>query len=451
MAFEGLAEKLQNVFKNLRGKGKLTAADVDQAMREVRMALLEADVNFKVVKEFINKVKERAVGTEVLESLTPGQQVIKIVNEEMTQLMGGTTSKINIASKPPTVIMMVGLQGSGKTTTCGKLARLLKKQQGRKPLLVACDIYRPAAIKQLQVLGEQTEIPVFSMGDKQDPVDIAKAARAYAESQGCDLVIIDTAGRLHIDDILMTELEDVKTGCKPHEILLVVDAMTGQDAVNVAKMFDERLGLDGVILTKLDGDTRGGAALSVKAVTGKPIKFAGMGEKLDALEPFHPDRMASRILGMGDVLTLIEKAQANVDAQKAAEFEKKLRKNEFTLEDFLDQLQQMKNMGPIGQLMDMIPGMGKVKGLKGLELSDKDVKRTEAIVLSMTKEERRKPEIMNGSRRKRVASGSGTSVQEVNKLLKQFEQSQKMMKQLSQMQQPTKGGKRGGFNFPFGR
>lgn len=451
MAFEGLAEKLQNVFKNLRGKGKLTAADVDQAMREVRMALLEADVNFKVVKDFINKVKERAVGTEVLESLTPGQQVIKIVNEEMTQLMGGTTSKINIASKPPTVIMMVGLQGSGKTTTCGKLARLLKKQQGRKPLLVACDIYRPAAIKQLQVLGEQTEIPVFSMGDKQDPVDIAKAARAYAESQGCDLVIIDTAGRLHIDDTLMTELELVKAGCKPHEILLVVDAMTGQDAVNVAKVFDERLGLDGVILTKLDGDTRGGAALSVKAVTGKPIKFAGMGEKLDALEPFHPDRMASRILGMGDVLTLIEKAQANVDAQKAAEFEKKLRKNEFTLEDFLDQLQQMKNMGPIGQLLDMIPGMGKVKGLKGLELSDKDVKRTEAIVLSMTKEERRKPEIMNGSRRKRVASGSGTSVQEVNKLLKQFEQSQKMMKQLSQMQQPTKGGKRGGFNFPFGR
>jgi len=451
MAFEGLAEKLQNVFKNLRGKGKLTAADVDQAMREVRMALLEADVNFKVVKDFINKVKERAVGTEVLESLTPGQQVIKIVNEEMTQLMGGTTSKINISSKPPTVIMMVGLQGSGKTTTCGKLARLLKKQQGRKPLLVACDIYRPAAIKQLQVLGEQTEIPVFTMGDKQDPVDIAKAARAYADSQGFDLVIIDTAGRLHIDDTLMTELEQVKSACKPHEILLVVDAMTGQDAVNVAKVFDERLGLDGVVLTKLDGDTRGGAALSVKAVTGKPIKFVGMGEKLDALEPFHPDRMASRILGMGDVLTLIEKAQANVDAQKAAEFEKKLRKNEFTLEDFLDQLQQMKNMGPIGQLMDMIPGMGKVKGLKGLELSDKDIKRTEAIVLSMTKEERRKPEIMNGSRRKRVASGSGTSVQEVNKLLKQFEQSQKMMKQFSQMQQTAKGGKRSGFNFPFGR
>ncbi|PKM89833.1 MAG: signal recognition particle protein [Firmicutes bacterium HGW-Firmicutes-12] len=450
MAFEGLAEKLQNVFKNLRGKGKLSVEDVDLAMREVRMALLEADVNFKVVKDFINKIKERAVGVEVMESLTPGQQVIKIVNEEMTQLMGGTTSKISLASKPPTVVMMVGLQGSGKTTTCGKLARLLKKQ-GRLPLLVACDVYRPAAIKQLQVLGEQIEVPVFSMGDKQDPVDIAKASRGYAQSQGCDIIIIDTAGRLHIDDTLMTELEQVKSNCKPHEILLVVDAMTGQDAVNVAKVFDERLGLDGVVLTKLDGDTRGGAALSVKAVTGKPIKFAGMGEKLDALEPFHPDRMASRILGMGDVLTLIEKAQVGVDAKKAAEMERKLRQNEFTLDDFLDQLQQMKSMGPISQIMDMMPGMGKIKGLQGLELSDKDIKRTEAIVLSMTKEERRKPDIMNGSRRKRVALGSGTSVQAVNKLLKQYEQSMKMMKQFSQMQNPAKGGKKGGMNFPFTR
>jgi signal recognition particle subunit SRP54 len=398
------------------------------------------------VKDFINKIKERAVGSEVLESLTPGQQVIKIVNEEMTALMGGTTSKISLAAKPPTVVMMVGLQGSGKTTSCGKLARLLKKQ-GRSPLLVACDVYRPAAIKQLQVLGEQAEVPVFALGDKQNPVDIAKAARGYAENKGCDLVIIDTAGRLHIDEALMQELSEVKAACRPHEILLVVDAMTGQDAVNVAVSFDEKLGLDGIILTKLDGDSRGGAALSVKAVTGKPIKFAGMGEKLDALEPFHPDRMASRILGMGDVLTLIEKAQAGVDAQKAAELEKKLRKNEFTLEDFLDQLQQMKNMGPIGQLIDMIPGMGKIKGLQGMEISDKDLKRTEAMVLSMTTEERRKPEIMNGSRRKRVAIGSGTTVNDVNKLLKQFEQSRKMMKQLSQMNMSK--GKKGGMNFPF--
>lgn len=449
MAFEGLSAKLQNIFKNLRGKGKLSEKDVEQAMREVRMALLEADVNYKVVKEFVNKIKERAVGTEVMQSLTPGQQVIKIVNEEMTELMGKVGSKINMAAKPPTVLMMAGLQGSGKTTTCGKLARLLKKQ-GKSPLLAACDIYRPAAIKQLQVLGEKLEIPVFAMGDKASPVDIAKAACKHAQSGGQDVVIIDTAGRLHVDEELMNELAEIKAGCQPHEILLVVDAMTGQDAVNVAQVFDERLGLDGVILTKLDGDTRGGAALSVKAVTGKPIKFVGMGEKLDALEPFHPDRMASRILGMGDVLTLIEKAQAGVDAQRAAELEKKLRKNEYTLEDFLEQLQQMKSMGPVGQLMDMIPGMNKVKGLKDMELSDKDVKRTEAIVLSMTKEERRRPEILNGSRRKRIARGSGTSVQEVNKLLKQYEQSLKMIKQLSQLQS-AKTGKKGGFGFPFVR
>ncbi|MFZ5754194.1 MAG: signal recognition particle protein [Bacillota bacterium] len=448
MAFEGLAEKLQGIFKNLRGKGKISEKDVTEAMREIRMALLEADVNYKVVKDFVNRVKERAVGVEVLESLTPGQQVIKVVHDEMTQLMGGTQSKINLASKPPTIVMMVGLQGSGKTTSSGKLARLFKKQ-GRRPLLVACDIYRPAAIKQLQVLGEQLEIPVFSMGDKQNPVDIAKAARAYAENQGHDLMIVDTAGRLHIDDALMSELENIKTNIRPHEILLVVDAMTGQDAVNVAETFNARLGLDGVILTKLDGDTRGGAALSVKAVTGKPIKFVGMGEKLDALEPFYPDRMASRILGMGDVLTLIEKAQANFDAKKAEELERKLRKAEFTLEDFLDQIQQMKSMGPLSELMGMLPGMGQMKALKGMEISEKDVKHTEAIIRSMTREERRHPEIINGSRRKRIALGSGTSVQEVNKLLKQFEQAQKMMKQIAQMQQGAKSGKKGGFKLPF--
>ncbi|MBZ4653849.1 MAG: signal recognition particle protein [Peptococcaceae bacterium] len=448
MAFEGLAEKLQGIFKNLRGKGKISEKDVTEAMREIRMALLEADVNYKVVKDFVNRVKERAVGVEVLESLTPGQQVIKVVHDEMTQLMGGTQSKINLASKPPTIVMMVGLQGSGKTTSSGKLARLFKKQ-GRRPLLVACDIYRPAAIKQLQVLGEQQEIPVFFMGDKQNPVDIAKAARAYAENQGHDLMIVDTAGRLHIDDALMSELENIKANIRPHEILLVVDAMTGQDAVNVAETFNARLGLDGVILTKLDGDTRGGAALSVKAVTGKPIKFVGMGEKLDALEPFYPDRMASRILGMGDVLTLIEKAQANFDAKKAEELERKLRKAEFTLEDFLDQIQQMKSMGPLSELMGMLPGMGQMKALKGMEISEKDVKHTEAIIRSMTREERRHPEIINGSRRKRIALGSGTSVQEVNKLLKQFDQAQKMMKQIAQMQQGAKSGKKGGFKLPF--
>lgn len=448
MAFEGLSEKLQNIFKNLRGKGKLTEKDVEQAMREVRMALLEADVNYKVVKDFIGKIKERAVGSEVLESLTPGQQVIKIVHEEMTQLMGGSSSRINIASKPPTVIMMVGLQGSGKTTSSSKLAKYLKKQ-GRSPLLVACDIYRPAAIKQLQILGEQLEVPVFSMGDQKSPIDIAKAAKIFAEKQGLNTIIYDTAGRLHIDEQLMQELKEIKATCMPHEILLVVDAMTGQDAVNVAESFNGSLGLDGIVLTKLDGDTRGGAALSVKAVTGKPIKFTGTGEKLDALEPFHPDRMSSRILGMGDVMTLIEKAQASVDIKKAEELERKLRKAEFTLEDFLDQIQQMKSMGPINQIMDMIPGMGKMKALKDVEINDKDVKHTEAIIHSMTPKERRHPEIINGSRRKRIAKGSGTSVQEVNKLLKQFEQTQKMLKQMTQMQQNIKGGKKGGLKLPF--
>jgi len=445
MAFENITERLQKVFKNLRGKGKLTEKDIQLAMREVRLALLEADVSYKVVKDFINKIKERAVGVEVMESLTPGQQVIKIVNDEMTKLMGETQSKINIASKPPTIIMMVGLQGSGKTTTSAKLAHNLKKQ-GRNPLLVACDVYRPAAIKQLQVLGEQIVIPVFSMGDKNDPVDIAKGAKNFAEKNGHDVVIFDTAGRLHIDEELMAELERIKDNCYPHEILLVVDAMTGQDAVNVAENFNKCLGLDGVVLTKLDGDTRGGAALSVKAVTGKPIKYVGMGEKIDALEPFYPERMASRILGMGDVLTFIEKAQATVDTKKAMELEQKLRRNEFTLEDFLDQIQQMKNMGPLDQLMDMIPGMGKVKALKGLEVNEKDITHVEAIIKSMTLVERRRPEIINGNRRKRIALGSGTSIHEVNKVLKQFAQMQKMMKQFAQLGQ---GGKKAALKMPF--
>lgn len=446
MAFEGLGGKLQEVFQKLKGKGKVSEKDLKVALREVRIALLEADVNYKVVKKFISNINERALGQEVLESLTPGQQVIKIVNEELTELMGGTQSKLNIAPKPPTIIMMVGLQGSGKTTSTGKLSRFLKKQ-GRRPLLVACDIYRPAAIKQLQVLGEQLEMPVFSLGDKTSPVDIAKAAVKHAQEYGNDTVLIDTAGRLHIDENLMEELKNIKESVSPTEILLVVDSMTGQDAVNVAEKFNELLDITGVVLTKLDGDTRGGAALSVKAVTGKPIKFVGMGEKLDALEPFYPDRMASRILGMGDVLTLIEKAQESFDEKKAKELEQKLRKAEFTLEDFLDQMEQMKNMGPLDQMMDMIPGMSKAK-LKGLQLDEKEFFRAQAVIQSMTKEERVKPSIINGSRRKRIAAGSGVKVQDVNRLLKQFEQAQKMMKQISSM---TKGkkGKKGKFNFPF--
>jgi signal recognition particle subunit SRP54 len=448
MAFENISEKIQEIFKNLRGKGKLTEKDVQLAMREVRLALLEADVSYKVVKDFIAKVTERAIGSEVLESLTPGQQVIKIVHEELTQLMGGTQSKINIAAKPPTVVMMVGLQGSGKTTSSAKLARFLKKQ-GRSPLLVACDIYRPAAIKQLQVLGEQLAIPVFSLGDKQNPVDIAKGAIAHAEKNGQDLVILDTAGRLHIDEELMAELGQIKQQCHPHEIILVVDAMTGQDAVNVAEKFNQLLGLDGVVLTKLDGDTRGGAALSVKAVTGKPIKFTGVGEKLDALEPFYPERMASRILGMGDVLTLIEKAKATVDLQKAQELERKIRQNEFTFDDYLDQLQQVQKMGPLNQLLEMIPGINKVKGMQGLEVNEKDIKHVEAIIRSMTTAERRKPEIINGSRRKRIATGSGTSIQDVNRTIKQFEQMQKMMKQFSQLQQGGKLSKKRMAKLPF--
>lgn len=446
MAFEGLAGKLQETLKKLRGAGKLNEKDIKEAMREVRMALLEADVNFKVAKDFVNRVTEKAVGHEILESLTPGQQVIKIVNDELTDLMGNTQSKLAFSSKPPTVFMMVGLQGAGKTTHTGKLGLMMKKQ-GKNPLFVACDIYRPAAIKQLQVVGQQVGVDVFSLGDNVNPVDIAKAGIEHAVKNGKDVVFIDTAGRLHIDEELMDELENIKKTVRPTEILLVVDSMTGQDAVNVAESFNEKLGIDGVILTKLDGDTRGGAALSVKAVTGKPIKFAGMGEKMDDLEPFYPDRMASRILGMGDVLTLIEKAQSAMDEKKALELEKKIRTQSFTFEDFLDQLQQMKKMGPLSQIMDMIPGMNSSK-LKGLEVDDKEMGRTEAIIHSMTKKERTNPDIINASRRKRIAAGSGTTIQDVNKLLKNFEQTKKMMKQFAGMEKDIKKGKK---KLPFFR
>jgi signal recognition particle subunit SRP54 len=439
MAFEGLAGKLQDTLKKLRGSGRLSEADIKNAMREVRMALLEADVNFKVAKDFVNKVTEKALGQDILDSLTPGQQVVKVVNDELTQLMGTTQSKLMFSSKPPTVYMMVGLQGAGKTTHTGKLGLMLKKQ-GKNPLFVACDIYRPAAIKQLQVVGQQVGVDVFSLGDQTNPVDIAKAGIEFAIKNGKDVVLIDTAGRLHIDEALMDELADIRKSIRPTEILLVVDSMTGQDAVNVAESFNEKLGIDGIILTKLDGDTRGGAALSVKAVTGKPIKFAGMGEKMDELEPFYPDRMASRILGMGDVLTLIEKAQSNMDEKKAMELEKKIRTQSFTFEDFLDQLQQMKKMGPLSSLLEMIPGMNSSK-MKGMQVDDKEMGRTEAIIHSMTKKERVNPDVINASRRKRIAAGSGTSVQDVNKLLKNFEQTKKMMKQFSGMEKDIKKGK----------
>jgi signal recognition particle subunit SRP54 len=443
MAFESLASKLQETFKKLKGRGKLTEKDVKEAMREVKLALLEADVNFKVVKDFVNKVSEKAVGSEVLESLTPGQHVIKIVKDELTDLMGSTQSKIVFAPKPPTVLMLVGLQGAGKTTTCGKLAAVLRKQ-GKKPLLVAGDIYRAAAIKQLQVVGNQLDIPVFTMGDKKSPVDIAKAAIQYAGSNGNDLVIIDTAGRLHINEELMEELFNIKQAVKPTEILLVVDAMTGQDAVNVAENFNQKLGIDGVILTKFDGDTRGGAALSVRAVTGKPIKFVGMGEKLSDLEPFYPDRIASRILGMGDILSLIDKAQEAFDQKKALELEKKIRAQQFTFDDFLNQLEQMKNMGPLDQVLGMIPGMNQ-KMLKNVEIDDKQLAHVEAIIKSMTKKERENPSIINSSRKKRIANGSGTKIQDVNNLLKQFEQMQKLMKQFGD----PKKLKKGKIRFPF--
>ncbi|MEW9050444.1 MAG: signal recognition particle protein [Neobacillus sp.] len=447
MAFEGLADRLQNTIQKIRGKGKVTEADVKEMMREVRLALLEADVNFKVVKDFVKKVSERAIGQEVLKSLTPGQQIIKIVNEELTELMGGEQSKIAASNRPPTVIMMVGLQGAGKTTTTGKLANLLRKKYNRKPMLVAADIYRPAAIKQLQTLGKQLDMPVFSLGDQVSPVEIAKQAIAKAKEEHNDYVLIDTAGRLHVDEALMDELKDIKELTKPDEIFLVVDAMTGQDAVNVAQSFNEQLGLTGVVLTKLDGDTRGGAALSIRAVTQTPIKFVGLGEKLDALEPFHPERMASRILGMGDVLTLIEKAQANVDEQKAKELEQKMRTASFTLDDFLEQLGQVRNLGPLDELLKMMPGANKIKGLNNMQIDEKQIAHVEAIIRSMTMEEKTHPEILNSNRKRRIAKGSGRTVPEVNRLLKQFEDMKKMMKQMTGMQQ--KGKKKGGFKLPF--
>ena len=441
MIFESLSDRLQATFKKLRGHGKLTEDDVNEAMREVRMALLEADVNFKVVKQFIKTVKERAIGQDILETLTPAQVVIKIVDEELTKLMGGTQSRLNISPKPPTVIMMVGLQGAGKTTSAGKLGLALKKQ-GKRPLLVAADIYRPAAITQLQVLGKQLDIPVFSMAQGTDAVTIAKSSIGYSQSHACDVVIIDTAGRLQIDEKLMQELRDIKSEVHPHEILLVVDAMTGQESVNVAQAFNDALGLDGVVMTKLDGDARGGAALSVKAVTGVPIKFIGLGEKLEPLEPFHPDRMASRILGMGDVLSLVEKAQATFDMEEAKKMEKKLRKDEFTLDDFLAQMQQVKKLGSLDNILGLIPGMGGLKKqLAGqdIDLDGKEMRQIEAIIKSMTPKERANITIINGSRRKRIAMGSGTRVQDVNKLLKQFGEMKKMMKKMKKMQKGKKG------------
>lgn len=446
MAFEGLADRLQNTIQRIRGKGKVTEDDVNEMMREVRLALLEADVNFKVVKDFVKRVKERAIGQEVMKSLTPGQQVIKVVQEELTELMGGSQSKIAVSNKPPTVVMMVGLQGAGKTTTTGKLSNLLRKKYNRKPLLVAADVYRPAAIKQLETLGKQLSMPVFSLGDQVSPVEIARQAIEKAKEDHHDYVLIDTAGRLHIDETLMDELKQIKEITKPDEIFLVVDAMTGQDAVNVAQSFNEQLGLTGTILTKLDGDTRGGAALSIKAVTNIPIKFVGMGEKLDQLEDFHPERMASRILGMGDILTLIEKAQANVDQEKAKELEEKVRTMSFTFDDFLDQLAQVRKMGPLDDLISMLPGANKIKGLKDLKVDEKQIKHVEAIIQSMTKQEKITPEIINASRKKRIAKGSGRTVQEVNRLLKQFEDMKKMFKQMSNM---NLKGKKKGFKFPF--
>ncbi|PTL39650.1 signal recognition particle protein [Alkalicoccus saliphilus] len=446
MAFEGLAERLQGTMKKIKGKGKVSEQDVKEMMREVRLALLEADVNFKVVKQFIKDVKERAVGQEVMESLTPGQQVVKVVNEELTQLMGGEQSKIAVAQKAPTVVMMVGLQGAGKTTTTGKLALHLRKKHNRKPLMAAADVYRPAAVQQLETLGKQLDMPVFSMGDQVSPVEIAEKAVERAKEEHNDYVLIDTAGRLHVDENLMDELENIKSAVKPDEVLLVVDAMTGQDAVNVAESFHERLGITGVVMTKLDGDTRGGAAISVKSVTGQPIKFAGTGEKTDALEPFHPERMASRILGMGDVLSLIEKAQTNVDEDKAKELERKMRSNDLTFDDFLDQLSQVKNMGPIDELLQMMPGANKMKGLKNMQVDDKQIAHIEAIVRSMTKAERDDPSLLNASRKRRIAKGSGRNIQEVNRLIKQFDEMKKMMKQMAGMQ---KGKKKGGFKMPF--
>ncbi len=451
MAFEGLTEKLSAAFKRLRGKGRLTESDVREAMREIRLALLEADVSYKVVKDFVSKVTERAVGSDVLESLTPAQMIVKIVNEELTALMGGEDAKLTIASAPPTVVMLVGLQGAGKTTNGAKLAGWFRRQ-GKRPLLAACDVYRPAAIEQLEVVGGQVEVPVFQMGQI-DPVDIAKAAIAHARAHGNDMVFLDTAGRLHVDEELMAELRNIKAAVNPTEILLVVDAMIGQDAVNAAKAFDDALDLTGVMLTKLDGDARGGAALSIKAVTGKPIKFVGMGEKLDNIEIFHPDRMASRILGMGDVLSLIEKAQQTFDEKKAAEQMERLRKNRFTLQDYYDQLIQLKGMGSLSDIAGMLPGVD-AKALDGANLDEKLMTRTEAIILSMTPAEREDPSILNSSRKKRIAAGCGLEVVDVNRLLKQFEMMRQMTKRFSgkNMAKAMKRGggmfgRRGGFPF----
>ncbi len=431
MAFESLSDKLQNAFKKLKGKGVLTEADINDAMREVKLALLEADVNFKVVKGFVSDVKEKCLGAEVLESLTPAQQIIKIVNQELVDLMGGTGSKLTYSPSGFTTIMMVGLQGTGKTTTCGKLANYLK-QHGKKPMLCACDVYRPAAIDQLEVVGKAVNTPVFTMRESREPAKIAKEARKEAEKKGFDVLIVDTAGRLQIDEALMDELVDIKKEVRPHEILLVVDALTGQDAVNVAEGFNEKLGVDGIVMTKMDGDSRGGAALSAKKVTGKPIKFMGVGEKFDALEPFHPERMASRILGMGDMLSLIEKAEAAYDEEKAEELEKKLKKNQFTLEDFLDQMGQVKNMGGIGKILEMMPGISPAQ-MKSVDLeeSEKEFRQMEAIIQSMTKEERQDPNILNASRRKRIAAGCGQPVSKVNNLIKRYEDMKKMVKQFS--------------------
>ena len=449
MAFEGLTEKLSAAFKKLRGKGRLTEADVKESMREIRLALLEADVSYKVVKQFIAQVTEKAVGSDVLEALSPAQMIVKIVNQELTELMGGASAKLTIASKPPTVIMMVGLQGAGKTTNGAKLAGYMKKN-GKRPLLAACDIYRPAAIKQLEVVGEQLDVPVFQMGQT-NPVDIAKAAVEHAKQHGNDMVFLDTAGRLHVDEELMDELRNIKAEVEPTEILLVVDAMIGQDAVNAAKAFDDALDIDGVVLTKLDGDARGGAALSIRAVTGKPIKFVGMGEKLDQIEVFHPDRMASRILGMGDMLSLIEKAEQNFDQKKAAELQEKLRKNKFTLTDFYDQMAQLKKMGSLSDLAGMIPGV-KASDLEGVNMDDKVFQRMEAIILSMTPYERDNPNVLNSSRKKRIAAGCGLQVVDVNRLLKQFEMLQSMTRQFTGGKMPRSMrkmmGKKGKGGFP---
>ena len=446
MAFESLSEKLNGVFQKLRSRGRLTEADVRAAMREIRMALLEADVNFKVVKDFIARVTEKAVGVEILESLTPAQQVIKIVNDELAALMGGTQSRIHMANNPPTVVMFVGLQGAGKTTNAAKLAGYYKKRENKRPLLCACDVYRPAAINQLKVVGAQLDIPVFEQGQG-DPVAIAQAAYAHAKQHGNDLLIVDTAGRLHIDEELMDELKRLKEALHPHEIMLVVDAMTGQDAVNAASAFDEALGIDSVLISKLDGDARGGAALSVRAVTGKPIKFCGTGEKLDALEPFYPDRMASRLLGMGDVMSLIEKAQQNFDQKKAQELEKKMRSGKLTLTDFYDQLCQLKGMGSMADIAAMIPGAGG-KALQGAQVDEKQLARTEAIILSMTPYERDNPEVLNFSRKKRIAAGGGLKVEDVNRLLKQFNATQQLMKQFSGAAKRKGKGLRG-LKLPF--